>query len=126
MSYGERLHRQDIAMQMSMQADNKGKTASMSVTPTQTQVAAFELQTCVVEHNLEDESGRTLNFHSAIDCQLLDGRIGEEISSLIDTMHDWDTDLPNSVVKSAVLSSEVIDPSPDGNVQRRPKSRNSS
>jgi hypothetical protein len=125
MSYGERLHRQDIAMQMSMSADQRSRTASMSVTPTQTQVAAFELQTCVVEHNLEDESGRLLNFSIPTDCQLLDGRIGEEISSLIDTMHDWDTSLPNSVVKSVALSSAETDQA-DGSLTRHRRSPSSS
>src|SRR5215831_16323180 len=114
MSYGERLHRQDIAMQMSMEADQRKKTAQMSVTPTQTQVAAFELATCVIDHNLEDEQGNKLNFKDATSYQLLDGRIGEEISGYIDAMHDWDTDLPNSVVRSDSLSTEVI-VQPDGN-----------
>jgi hypothetical protein len=125
MSYGERLHRQDIAMQMSMEADQRKKTASMNVTPTQTEVAAFELKTCVVEHNLEDESGRVLNFSSPVDCQLLDGRIGEEIAQLIETIHDWDTDLPNSVTRSAVLSTvEIVQQ--DGSTSGRTKSRGSS
>ena len=114
MSYGERLHRQDIAMQMSMEADQRKRTAQMNVVPTQTQVAAYELGTCVVDHNLEDESGRKLNFTNPVDCQLLDGRIGEEIAGYIDTMHDWEGDLPNSVVKSAVLSTAATS-QPDGN-----------
>ena len=105
MSYGERLHRQDMAMQMSMDADTRKKTASMNVTPAQTQVAAFELKTCVVDHNLEDESSRKLNFHSLVDCQQLDGRIGEEIAELINTMHDWETDLPNLPGKSGSRST---------------------
>jgi hypothetical protein len=125
MSYGERLHRQDIAMQMSMEADNRKRTASMNVVPTQTQVAAFELGTCVIDHNLEDESGRKLNFSSAIDCQLLDGRIGEEIAGLIETMHDWDAELPNSVVQSVVLSTTEI-ARKDGSTSGRTKSQDSS
>lgn len=106
MSYGERLHRQDMAMAMSMSADQRTKTAEMNVTPAQTKVAQFELATCVVDHNLEDEQGRKLNFSNALDCAQLDGRIGEEIAELIDTIHDWNSDLPNSVVKSTALSSE--------------------
>jgi hypothetical protein len=106
MSYGERLHRQDMAMQMSMTADQRKKTAEMNVTPTQTLVAQFELATCVVDHNLEDESGRKLNFHTATDCAQLDGRIGEEIGNLIDTLHDWEADLPNSEAKSDGSSTQ--------------------
>lgn len=101
MSYGQRLHRQDMAMQMSVQSDSRNKTATMEVTPTQTLVSQFELKTCVVEHNLEDEEGRTLNFNSDIDFALLDGRIGEEIGQYIDDMHNWDVVLPNSGTRYA-------------------------
>lgn len=110
MTHGQRLHRQDIAMSMSMTADTKHKTATMGVTPTQTRVAQYEFKTCVVDHNLEDDQGHKLNFNNPSDVERLDGRIGEEISELIDTMHNWESDLPNSVVKSDVVSSELVSP----------------
>ena len=110
MTHGQRLHRQDIAMSMNMEANQRTKTASMNVTPAQTRVAQFELKTCVVDHNLEDEGGRKLNFGNPADCDQLDGRIGEEIGSYIETLHDWETDLPNSIVKSDVVYSELESP----------------
>jgi hypothetical protein len=109
MSYGERLHRTDMAMQMSMEADQRKRTARMDVTPAQTAVAEFELKTCIVDHNLEDESGRKLNFASEMDCAMLDGRIGEEIAQLIDDMHNWEVTFPNSETKSEPGSGVVID-----------------
>ncbi len=108
MSYGERLHRQDMAMQMSMEADQRKKTAQMNVTPAQTAVANFELKTCVIDHNLEDESGRKLDFKNPLDCAQLDGRIGEEIANFIDTMHDWEVQLPNSEVRSVSSSGRTV------------------
>jgi hypothetical protein len=108
MSYGERLHRQDMAMQMSMEADQRKKTAQMNVTPAQTLVANFELKTCVMDHNLEDENGRQLDFKNPIDCAQLDGRVGEEIANLIDTMHDWEAVLPNSGPKSTNSSTRTV------------------
>jgi hypothetical protein len=109
MSYGERLHRQDMAMAMSMETDQRKKTASMDVRPMQTIVAAFELRTCVVDHNLEDENERKLNFASDTDCSLLDGRIGEEIAQLIEDLHNWDVLLPNSDGKFVQSSGAVIE-----------------
>ena len=108
MSYGERLHRQDMAVQMSVQQDSRQRTAQMDITPTQTAVSAFELKTCVVDHNLEDESGRKLNFSSEQDCSQLDGRIGEEISQYIEEMHDWSITLPNSERPSVPASGEQV------------------
>jgi hypothetical protein len=100
MSYGERLHRQDLAMAMSMEADSKTKTTSLDIQATQTAVAQYELATAVVDHNLEDDTGRKLDFRNKTDFANLDGRIGEEIGDHIDEMHDWDADLPNSASRS--------------------------
>jgi hypothetical protein len=105
MSYGERLHRQDIAMTMSMQQDNRTKSGKMEIKQAQTSVGAFEFGACVVDHNLEKEDGTPLNFKNGMDFGLLDGRIGEEISSLIEEMHDWDVEVPNSSEKYVPSSS---------------------
>jgi hypothetical protein len=116
MTHGQRLHRQDMAMQMSMEADQRKKTARMDVTPAQTRVAQYEFKTCIVDHNLEDEGGRKLDFTNERDFGSLDGRVGEEISAHIDTLHDWESDLPNSEPKSIVSSTVVTDvpKSPNG------------
>ena len=106
MSYGERLHRQDIAMTMSMQADQRTKQSSMQVKQAQTAVASFEMASCVVEHNLEkDDQGTLLNFKVASDVDQLDGMIGDEIAQLIEDMHNWENQLPNSEPRSTASSS---------------------
>jgi hypothetical protein len=110
MTYGERLHRQDIAMMMSMESDQKAKTAQVNLEQSQTKVAEFELGACISEHNLEDENGRSLDFHLPRDVHNLDGRVGEEIGTYIDELHDWEADLPNSEEKSTGSSTE---PSPE-------------
>jgi len=94
-----------MAMSMSMQTDQRSKTAEMNVTPTQTKVSQFEFRTCIVDHNLEDEGGRKLNFTNPRDFDLLDGRVGEEIGNLIDELHNWGDELPNSEKPSASASS---------------------
>jgi hypothetical protein len=108
MSYGERLHRTDIAMTMSMQQDNRAKTGKMEIKQAQTSVGRFEFATCIVDHNLEKEDGTQLNFKNDLDFGQLDGRIGEEISSLIEDMHDWEKNLPNSSEKYTPSSSAQV------------------
>lgn len=108
MSYGERLHRSDIAMTMSMQQDNRAKTGKMEIKQAQTSVGKFEFATCIVDHNLEKDDGAPLNFKNDLDFALLDGRIGEEISAKIEDMHDWETNLPNSGEKSTPSSSAQV------------------
>jgi hypothetical protein len=108
MSYGERLHRTDMAMAMSMESDSRTKTSELNIKATQTAVAQFEFSVAIVDHNLEDENDRKLDFRNSADVGQLDGRIGEEISDLIEKMHDWDTDLPNSAPKSTAESSDSV------------------
>jgi hypothetical protein len=105
MSYGERLHRTDMAMAMSMESDARTKSTELNIKATQTEVARFEFSVAIVDHNLEDERERKLDFRNSIDFGQLDGRIGEEISELIEKMHDWTTDLPNSEPKSTAEST---------------------
>ena|ERR1700761_6537875 len=109
MTHGQRLHRQDISMNIAMQQDQRARTAEMNIVPTQTRVAQYEFQVCIRDHNLEGETGEKLNFDSPKDFDLLDGAVGEEIASYIETMHDW-TNLPNSEPKSIVSSTLEPDP----------------
>jgi hypothetical protein len=114
MTYGERLHRQDIAMSMQMQQDQRTRQGTMQVRQSQTAVGQFELATCVVEHNLEKEDGAPLNFRNQTDFLLLDGRVGEEIANLIEEMHDWEASVPNSSEPSDRSSSAMADQTPPG------------
>jgi hypothetical protein len=102
MSYGERLHRQDIAMTMQLQGDDRRRQqgARMEIKQAQTAVASFELSTCIVAHNLERADGTPMNFKSPMDIDQLDGMIGEEIGALIEEMHNWEMSHPNSSEKS--------------------------
>lgn len=100
MSHGEMLHRQDIAMTMSMQQDQRSRTAQMDVKQSQTAVGRFEFATCIVGHNLTKDDDSPFNFKNDTDFQLLDGRIGEEIASYIEEMHDWEVAFPNSSGRS--------------------------
>ena len=96
MSYGERLKRENLIMQMQMQAAERGKDPSMVVDMTNERLVAFEFATCIVDHNLTDERDRKLNLSASKDFTALDPRIGDEISDLIKEMHDYEEDLGDS------------------------------
>jgi hypothetical protein len=49
----------------------------------------IDFQSCIVDHNLEDETGRKLDFRSFSDIDMLDPKIGEEISTLIDELNNF-------------------------------------
>jgi hypothetical protein len=120
MTFGERLHRQDIAMTMSMQQDNRNRgQGKMEIKQAQTSVGQFEFSTCVVEHNLEKEDGQPMNFRNGTDFHLLDGRIGEEISSYIEEMHDWEAEVPNSSERFEASSSAQDEVRPHMNLPIR-------
>jgi len=54
------------------------------------QITRFEFAHAIVEHNLEDESGRTLDLSRPVDFDALDPRVGQEIEELISDMNNFD------------------------------------
>jgi len=98
MTYGQKLTRQQNAMrmQMEMQRGRKGNAkANMEMLTLQSTL--YDFKNCVVEHNLTDESGAALNLSNDFDVTRLDPQVGEEISTLIDNMNNFeDENLGNS------------------------------
>lgn len=92
LSYGKKLERQEITMQMRMyqeEARTKGKS-SMDISMMARKVAEFDFKNCVAEHNLEDDNGVMLNFQQAHYVHMLDGNIGDEIGELINQVNTFD------------------------------------
>jgi hypothetical protein len=90
MSYGEKLSRQQMAMEMAMREGGKGEVDDMVLKMTQTRVVEFEFANCVVDHNLEDEAGQKLNFKTPKAVHSLHPQIGDEINGLIDKMNTFE------------------------------------
>jgi hypothetical protein len=106
MSYGELLTSQDMAFQVQMKAsENNSEEADVGVSITRAAISAFQINTCVVDHNLEDENERKLSFSKDADVTSLDPNIGQELTKLIDDLHDWNKQFPNSGKPSANGSS---------------------
>jgi hypothetical protein len=91
LTYGQKLHRQSMAMQMSMRGQGDQAEAHMSMQLVA--IGVFDFGHCIVDHNLEDKTGRKLSFTNGADLQKLDPRIGEEIDRYINKMNNFeDTD----------------------------------
>jgi len=92
--YGAKLQRSSEAMKMTMEMGRgRGKkNAKADVEMLQHASTLFDFRHCIVEHNLEDETGRTLNLHDPNDINNLDPQIGEEVSNLIDELNNFEAD----------------------------------
>lgn len=86
LSYGQMLERREMATKLSMEQAQekpgvkKNEPDKINVQIIQRAVAAYEFAACVVEHNIEDEDGTLLNFGNTMTLDILDPRIGDEIS----------------------------------------------
>jgi hypothetical protein len=91
MSYGDYLRRRDMAMKMGISGFRKGSTdEKIDIDMIQEEVTRFEFKTCIVDHNLTDENDRKLTLSEPYDFNQLDSKIGDEISTLIDTFIKFD------------------------------------
>jgi hypothetical protein len=89
MSFGEKNKRTEmIGNQLEMRNDH-GEARGMMEFATQKAVE-WEFANLIIDHNLEDEDGRKLDFKNRADIQKLDPIIGEEIGLLIDGMNNVD------------------------------------
>lgn len=106
MSYGAMLQRQQIAMNVMVEADRKkkGGDTKAEMKFAQSEVFLYEMQ-CVIDHNLEDEAGRKLNLRSAADLARLDPRVGSEINDIIQELHQFEEDLEGNSSATPVPSS---------------------
>lgn len=96
MSYGEKLHRQGLAMNMKIGAGSgKGKGFEGEMALANDKVTLYEFSVCIVDHNLEDKEGRKLNLTTIQDIKSLHPKIGDEINQLIEDMNNYEVDEGN-------------------------------
>lgn len=91
MTYGQKLQRMQLGFDSSVTAT--GGKAHLDLSMTILRSAEFDFRTCIVDHNLEDEQGNKLDFTRAGTIEVLDPRIGEEISSYISTLNNFDEEV---------------------------------
>lgn len=115
LSYGQKVQRQQMSMEISMQQAERGSENQMQLKMQQERLAVFDFANCVVDHNLEDHSGRKLNFKAPHDVFLLDPRVGEEIAVEMDKMNNYEEALGNSETGFERQSSPNGNPNPMSN-----------
>lgn len=91
LTYGQKLHRQSMAMKMAM-SQSKGQDVQAQIDMGNEAVTIFEYASCIVEHNLEDDNGKLLDFKKEVDVRRLDPRIGEEIEIAIGKLNNFEED----------------------------------
>ena len=93
LNYGEMLERRTLAGKLNFQS--QGRDTQAYINMANRVVTEFEFKNCIVDHNLENDSGQSLDFRSAATITMLDPRIGDEISALIDSMNQAEIKVPN-------------------------------
>jgi hypothetical protein len=89
--FGLLLERRDNASKMSMsgRGANDGK---VDIALMQRWSRQFEFQHCIVNHNLEDDQGKKLDFNNDMSIYALDPKIGQEIEKYLDDLNAEDTE----------------------------------
>lgn len=92
LSYGEKLQKDQEAMKMRFDMSTAGEEGGMDaeIAMINEYATLSELSKCVMDHNLEDESGRRLDFTKLADVRQLDPRVGDEIQSLLGKLNDFE------------------------------------
>lgn len=92
LTYGEKLKRRSMTGSMTMRSERGKRDFEAEMQLINEAASAFDFAHCVVDHNLEDETGRKLNFASRQDLQRLDPRVGDEIETLMDGLNNFESE----------------------------------
>lgn len=87
LSYGQMLERRAMGANLRIEAKRGKKDVAGEMALMQKIVTEYEFRHCVVDHNLEDEDGRKLDFGSPGDLAKLDPRVGSEIDKYINKLN---------------------------------------
>jgi hypothetical protein len=110
LTYGQVLQRQSLlTMRMITDQDSKRKKETKGeFNLANVEVTAFEFSNCIVDHNLEDASGRKLNLGNPTDFQRLDPRVGQEIDSLISRLNRFEESEEDELGNSEPASEPLL------------------
>lgn len=87
LSYGEILRRRDMAQSIRDSSAENGQAGVEGVFHVSV-VTHYEFTKAIIDHNLEDDDGRKLNFADMKDLSKLDPRIAGEIEDKIAAMNE--------------------------------------
>lgn len=90
LSYGAKLHRRALVSKMTFSGGGKSSDMAGEMQLINEAATQYDFAHCIVEHNLEDETGRVLDFAKPVDVRSLDPRIGEEIDVAIGELNNFE------------------------------------
>ncbi len=109
MGYGKKLDRAQNATRQTMRGTedqlSEKEEAEMMMEIMQRRTAEIEFRECIVEHNLEDDDGKLLDFRIPATLGALDPQIGEEITTLISNLLNYEGEV-NEPGNSTTASKE--------------------
>ena len=91
MSYGQILQRR-MFTKLEVGSSGKGGDFRGELAMANAKVTEFEFQKCIVDHNLEDHTGRKLDLTKASDFNQLDPKVGQEIEEYITDMNNFEAE----------------------------------
>lgn len=106
LSYSEMLARRDIVTRMSMR---QGGDDKINVELANLEANRFSFRNCIVDHNLEDDNGRKLDFSLPNTLAILDPKVGVEIERYIDELNqdDEEEELADFTMPASSFSGET-------------------
>ena len=113
--YAEMLARRDIITKMSLEsvpaslgAEQKDEIQRAHIEMANLESNRFTFRHCIVEHNLEDDNGKLLDFKDRRTLERLDPKIGMEIEEAIDKLNQEDEEeLQNFTEQPSSSSTET-------------------
>lgn len=115
LSYGQKKVRADMATRMYAETDqNTGQTRDgrMYLDTLNRATTLFDFRNCIVDHNLEDDSGKQLNFSMDATLDILDPRVGTEIENILADINGDDTELKDFIASRSPSQGTDLTPVP--------------
>jgi hypothetical protein len=103
LSFGEKLHRSAMN-QLAVAMDSRNpESVEATMALANEKATLYDFAKCIVDHNLERKDGRPYDFKNPEQVKTLDPRIGEEISTYLDAINNFEG---TDAVKNSQGSSE--------------------
>lgn len=104
MTHGQKLQRGSMSDKMRFVATKKSKDMQGEIDLMQRQIALWEWQNLIEDHNLEayvnpndpSQGTRLLNLKDVRDIEMVDARVAEEISTRIGEVNNFEDDFDDS------------------------------
>lgn len=112
LSFDEILERRDKAMHMSMETRSgkqrrKGEKIKMQFESAMQWTRWFEFSRCIVDHNLELEPGKKMDFDQPNTLKVLDPKVAMEIERYIEDMNLEDDEVDEDFIRQLSSSSKT-------------------